>query len=300
MNKYSEKIKLTRTNGPKHFTAFFCLVFLFIFAQFLSPNVYAENKPRVAILIPEKTEQASEIRNQLAEAMAISTEVLDFSLSEAVWNSKQFDAPYNLTLDQAKNVGMAIGCDFFLLLKTDTLTRISVETDNYVESYLALYLVSSRTGRLADWNLESLKGKNTREAKTKLKNSLDAIAHRIFTNLKTIQKNELTEEELLIEELPRENSPEAKGFRPPLPYKRLRPGYTDIAYLYSIAATIDVLVDIGNKGEVLRTEVIRWGGFSLDQSAIETIKKMNWRPAERNGKFLSMRILLRYNFKKIE
>jgi hypothetical protein len=27
---------------------------------------------------------------------------------------------------------------------------------------------------------------------------------------------------------------------------------------------------------------------------------MNWRPAERNGKTLPMRFLLRYNFKKAE
>ena len=80
-----------------------------------------------------------------------------------------------------------------------------------------------------------------------------------------------------------------------MPYKRIKPAYTRVAGFYNIRATIDVLA-----GEVTRTEVVRWTGYGLDESVVATIRSMNWRPATRNGKPLAMRVLLRYNFTKIE
>jgi hypothetical protein len=46
--------------------------------------------------------------------------------------------------------------------------------------------------------------------------------------------------------------------------------------------------------------ITRWAGFELDESVAKAVRSMNWRPAERNGKPLPVRFLLRYNFKKIE
>ena len=103
-----------------------------------------------------------------------------------------------------------------------------------------------------------------------------------------------------IEEMPADDSPAAKNFRSPLPYRRLSPQYTTTAYLYSVAATVDIEVDFDETGKILRTEIVRWAGFGLDEAVTETVRKMNWRPATRAGKPLPIRVLLRYNFKKIE
>ena len=103
-----------------------------------------------------------------------------------------------------------------------------------------------------------------------------------------------------IEEMPPENSPEAKNFRSPVPYKRIKPEYTGVAYLYGIAATVDILLDLDEKGNILRTEIVRWAGYGLDEAVTDAVRKMNWRPAERAGKPLPLRVLLRYNFKKVE
>src|SRR5690606_29886969 len=100
-------------------------------------------------------------------------------------------------------------------------------------------------------------------------------------------------------EPPAEDSPAAKNFRAPVPYKRIRAEYTRQASMYNIEATVDLMVDIDADGNILRTDVVRWAGLGLEESVIETVKRMNWRPAERNGKTLPMRVLLRYNFKNI-
>ena len=38
----------------------------------------------------------------------------------------------------------------------------------------------------------------------------------------------------------------------------------------------------------------------LEESVEKAVRAMNWRPAMRNGSALPMRVLLRYNFTKVE
>ncbi|MGH6862143.1 MAG: energy transducer TonB, partial [Phyllobacterium sp.] len=75
---------------------------------------------------------------------------------------------------------------------------------------------------------------------------------------------------------------------------------TQTAYLYEVAATVDAEVTIDEKGNLTQLDIVRWAGYGLDEAVIEAIRKMNWRPGERDGKPLPMRVLLRYNFTKLE
>ncbi len=208
---------------------------------------------------------------------------------------------FNLTTEEAKNIGNAVGCDFFIVLKSENLRRTSFEKPLYYESYVTIFLVSTRTGKLVFWTLKSFEGEMPSVADKELFASIEGLSKEIKTQIAAISLSESKGvAPPILEEIPEENSPEAKNFRSPLPYKRFVPVYKSIANIYSIAATVDALVDLDEKGEVTRIEIARWAGYGLDDSVIETIKKMNWRPASRNGKPLPIRILLRYNFKKIE
>lgn len=102
-----------------------------------------------------------------------------------------------------------------------------------------------------------------------------------------------------MEEPPDEGTPAARGFRAPVPYRRIRPEYTRAANLYDVAATVEIMVDLDEKGKILRTEIERWAGFGLETSVETAVRSMNWRPAERGGKQIPMRFLLRYNFTKL-
>jgi hypothetical protein len=59
-------------------------------------------------------------------------------------------------------------------------------------------------------------------------------------------------------------------------------------------------VDIDAEGRIAASRIVRWAGFGLDESVEKAVRSMNWRPAMRNGKSLPMRVLLRYNFRKVE
>jgi len=255
---------------------------------------------KIAVLTPEKTGQSESFAEKLETSISAKFKVLNSSLSEAAFLASNPEKPINMTADEAKIIGAAIGCDFFLLVKSENLRRSSFEKKDYFESYAAVYAVSSRTGRLVFWQLKSFNGYNPKDAEKLLLDSTAELAKEISERIPTIFKDELNEKIVKLEEIPDENSPDAKFFRTPLPYKRISPPYTALANLYSIAATVDIEVDFDESGKILRTQIVRWAGFGLDEAVAETVRKMNWRPATRSGKPLPIRVLLRYNFKKLD
>jgi TonB family protein len=274
------------------------LAFVCSFILLCSFNIFTQQK--VAILTPDKTAESINFAENLETSLSSKFKVLDSSLSETAFLSSNPEKPFNLATAEAKIIGTAIGCDYFLLVKSENLRRYSFEKKEYFESYAAVYVISAKTGRLIFWKLKTFNGFNPKDAEKLLFDSTDEIAKELFENLPNISKAELNEKTAKLKEVPDENSPDAKNFRSPLPYKRISPPYTALANLYGIAATVDIEVDFDESGKILRTEIVRWAGFGLDESVTETVRKMNWRPATRGGKSLPIRVLLRYNFKKLD
>ena len=258
-------------------------------------------KAKIAVLAPDKSDASRAFAAKLEAPLAADAKIFDDDLSAAAYEAQAPENPFNQTLREAKRIGAAIGCDFFLLVKSATLRRESLAKGAYVESYAALYTVSARTGQLILWRLASFEEKTEDGARAKLFASASVLAAEIADKIKSADARERIEKPASkFEKLPLENSPEAKNFRPPLPYRRLRPAYTSQAGLYLIEATVDVEIDVDENGTVAAIEIARWAGYGLDEAAAENIRKMNWRAASRDGKSLPTRVLLRYNFKKIE
>jgi len=284
--------KKTVSNFIVHFSV---LLFTFYFLPF------TVNAQKIAILTPEKNAEGENFAEKLETWLFREFKILDKSLSEAAFNSSIYEKPFNLSLEESKNIGAAIGCDFFLLIQSKNLRRFSLEKKEYYESFAAVYVVSSRSGRLVFWKLVKGEAKITDEAEKLLFNEAEKLGSEIAEKIKKAEKTEISEKNAAkLEELPEDDSPAAKNFRPPLPFKRIRPQYTEIANLYVVEATVDILLDVDETGKILSTEISRWAGFGLDESVIKTVMEMNWRPASRAEKTLPMSILLRYNFKKLD
>jgi TonB family protein len=256
---------------------------------------------KLAVLVPEKNGQSTNFAEKLETSLSGKLKVLDASLSETAFRTESYANPFNLTTTESKIIGAAIGCDYFLLVKAANQRRSTFGKPEFYESYAAVYVVSARTGRLVFWKLSSVEAETPAKADKLLFASSDDLSVEIFEKLKTVGKEELNEKPSAqnIEELPAEDSLEAKNLRPPLPYKRIKPEYTRLASLYFVEATVEIEIEVDAGGKLLKTEIVRWAGFGLDESVTDTIRKMQWRPASRNGKFLPMRVLLRYNFKKL-
>ena len=273
---------------------FFCL----LTAYCLLLTAHAQ---KIAVLAPEKIGHSENFAEKFQNSLSMKYNVLDNSLSETAFRSAAFENSFNLSTGEAKNIGAAIGCEYFLLVKSATQRRSAFQKEEFYESFAAVYVVSSRTGRLVFWKLQTFEAAKPEKAEKLLFDSTNNLASEIFDKLKIIAKENFDEKPARkIEEVPNETAPDAKNYRPPLPYKRFKPEYTRLAYIYDVKATIDILVDVDETGAILRTEIVRWAGYGLDESVTETVRRMNWRPATRDGKTLPMRVLLRYNFKEVE
>lgn len=248
---------------------------------------------RIAILASDHI--ADPLRTFLMERYR----VVDTSLAWSAYSASGLTGSYNLSSQQSREIGTLIGTDYFVLIRTETLRRQSVKTGGYFESFAAVFVVDSRNGRSVGFELESVEGDTESAATTLLSRQFRSIAQFIST---TIERSKAVPDQPLDKKflpIPDVETPEAKGLKTPIPYNRIRPEYTSAAYLYSVAATIEIEVDIDTDGSVARTSIERWAGFGLEESVEKAVRSMNWRPAMKGGKPLPMRVLLRYNFTKI-
>jgi hypothetical protein len=268
-------------------------LFLFLAASF--------SAQRLAIVTPNKTMLDERIASEVTGSLLESARVQDHEMTEAAFESARPENPFNMTVEDARRIGSVIGCDLYIAIRTGTQKRASLDKPDYYEAFAALFTISSRTGRLVDWRLLSEKGETASGAEIKLSNSVPPVTLDILKRVKSIVSNEIAETIPPAPEGPPDpKSPGAKGYREPVPYRRIKPLYTQTAYLYDVTATVEITVDLDETGRITRTEITRWAGYGLDESVRAAVMTMNWRAAERNGKPLPARFLLRYNFKKID
>ena len=234
--------------------------------------------------------------------------IMDRDQARAAARGGGYTGSMNLSRNEARDLGAAIGCDFYVLGDAQTLRRSPSTGPVYFESYASIFLVSARTGGLLSWERPNFRAPNAVAAEEALLSELSGstASGRHFIAIRRAQEDERSERELtseapvlVIEAAPDdEKLAEAEGLRLPRPYRRMTPAYPETAAQAEAEATVDVLVDLDASGEVMRVDIARWAGFGLDQSTIETVRQLHFFPAMRNGVAVPIRILLRYNFRK--
>jgi hypothetical protein len=251
-------------------------------------------------LTPNNTALDGRVAEQLKTDLSDAFRVQDLEMSRAAFDaSGRIDDAFNLSLSDARQLAALVGCDFLILIRSGTQRRADLDRADYFESFISFYLVSGRSGRLIKWALVSEKGSSEQEAERRI--IQPSTEPDLVGSIRDAWKNEAIEPAPpRLEEVPDDGTPAAKDFRPPVPYRKFKPEYTRAAYLYDIIATVEATVDLDERGLITRVEISRWAGYGLDESVIAAVRAMTWRPAERGGKPLPIRFLLRYNFKKID
>ncbi len=234
--------------------------------------------------------------------------VLDRDQASAAAKGAGYIVSLNMSLQEARGLGAAIGSDYYVVGDAQTLRRSPSEGSSYFESYASVFLVSSRTGRLLTWQRPSFNAATPVAAEKLLLSELSngATRSRKLFAIRRAQEDERMSRELAIESTAPviEAAPDddkaalAEGLRLPRPFRRLSPPYPDTAARAEVEAVVDILIDLDIKGEVSHAEVARWAGFGLDEATIATVRQMHFFPAMRNGTPIPLRVLLRYNFRK--
>ncbi|MGA9994530.1 MAG: TonB family protein [Pyrinomonadaceae bacterium] len=282
---------------------------ILLFACAFSLTVTAQTNARrtsVAVLDFGDKDFAHRAADKLSSALSSNSEIalIDREQSHAAARGIGYTGSLNMTLEEARDLGSAIGCDFFITGDAQTVRRSPSNAPVYYESYASIFIVSARTGRLVLWDRPQFETPAPQDAEKKLLDELSQRAARYAAKIRVAEESERNERALalsgnapVIEDAPQDANA-AQGFREPQPYRRLRPPYTEEAASAEVEATVDVLVDLDAQGEVLNVSVARWAGFGLDEATINTVRQMHFRPAMRDGIAIPLRVLLRYNFRK--
>src|SRR6185369_6591441 len=280
----------------------------------LAATAPSQSRPiNVAVLdfgsSPAGARAANAIRQLLNQDGTAATQfaLIDKDLATAAARGSGFQGSLNLTTQEARDIGAAIGCEFYLIGDAQTLRRLPSNGPAYFESYASVFIVSARTGRLILWERPLERRDTAAEAEQALLQVLTSAdtRRRYQMAIRQALEDERAQRESAIEKpasiievMSEDENVENKDTRPPRPFRRFKPPYPEAAARAEVEAIVDVLVDVDARGEISQMRIARWAGYGLDQSVIDTVKQIHFFPAMRAGVAIPMRILLRYNFRK--
>src|SRR5215207_9090723 len=159
------------------------LVILFI-ALSPAPPASAQENRRVSMAVLEMggTPTAARVTERLSKLLAslkikgTTLALLDRGMSAAAARGVGYAGSLNLTLAEARALGAAVGCDFYLTGDAQTVRRSSSARPVYFEAYASVFVVSSRTGRLVMWDRPAAEADTAEGAEASLLAALEGGA----------------------------------------------------------------------------------------------------------------------------
>jgi protein TonB len=225
--------------------------------------------------------------------------LLESALVDSAAKGFGYDGSLNLTLDQARNLGAAIGCDYYILGR-GRLEPQSRGADQFVHrAWLALFLVDARSGRLANFEFLLYERSDPAEASTFLLTDLNSKLPLFLDRDRQRQGQPATGLTLppnIIDLEDPEKSSQAVALQPPRILISPKPKYTKLAQTADVTATVDLKVTFLSDGTIGPIEIVRWAGFGLDESSIEAARMIRFRPATLRGQPVAVRALVQYKF----
>ena len=260
---------------------------------------------RVAVLDllgDERGEVTSRLRELARDDGRLSAEVLDRDLARLAARGAGYQGSLNLSLGEARALGQSLGCDFFVLGKVLETRRQTGPQSHYFESQAGLFLVESRGGRMLRFLNPRSEASDAARAHAGLLDDLPsvwAVFSRVMSEAdRSVDSPEPSPEAMPIEIYSELEPAAADGVTPPAFFRQLKPAYPEAAARAEIAAIVELTAVFQADGQVGEVEVQRWAGYGLDESAVETLRRLSFRPATRQGKPVSFRGLVRYNFRR--
>ncbi|MBI3652287.1 MAG: energy transducer TonB [Acidobacteria bacterium] len=214
----------------------------------------------------------------------------------------RYEGAINLSRAEARSIGAAIGCDFFIIGKAEASRRSEAAQEAHEELCLGVMIVDSRSGALAHFDFILEKAATTEIA---LRQAAHTLAARLplylekMTAFRAAQELAKPSSNEPVDEMPDTKSALVAGFKAPEFIHRVKPDYTDEADRADINATVEARVVFKASGDIGDIEIIRWAGFGLDEAAVRAIRQLKFKPAMRDGKAVNVRALIQYNFRRV-
>jgi len=212
-----------------------------------------------------------------------------------------YDGSINMSTDEARRLGAAIGCDFFLIGTMDALTRSERARESHEEAVGGLMMVDGRTGALAAFDFIQEKAASREVAVEQARQTLASRAAQYIDRMLEHRARLETRARAGGDSEPVEDIPETASprFTPPNFLNRIKPEYPAEADRANAGGTVEAMAVFRANGAVGEITVTRWAGFGMEESAIRAIRELKFKPATLDDKPVSVRALVRYNFRRL-
>ncbi len=264
-------------------------------------GVRSQVRSRLAVLPfigDEAGVMVGELRALAEGDPTLGIELIDQDLTLAAARGSGLTGNLNLSLGEARALGGSLGADFYLLGKLLTSRRTGEGESYYFETLAGIYLVDGRSGRLLLFQLARAQGDLESESVLRFRERLEPA----WPAFSAAMLDEIERRREAVAEPP---PPEidlddltGPDERRPVFYQRLKPDYPAEADLAGVTGTVELEAVFRDDGRIDEIRVVRWAGFGLDESSISTLGRLKFKPAERDGKKLTIRGLVRYNFRR--
>ena len=251
----------------------------------------------------DETGAVTALLRKLAQVQPTDFELLEPELIRAAAQGAKYAGGLNLQREEARALGLSLGCDYFWLGKVQIGRRQGEGQRQYFEALLGLFTVETRTGRLVAFNFFREEAATEVEARQRLSVSIQHSWSKLAAALFTARDQHRAEvaqagflQTPLIEVL--NDDQLGQGAQQPIFYQRFKPEYTQEAEWAGITATVELEAVFQADGRVGDVQVTRWAGFGLDEVALATVRKLRFKPAQQAGKEVTIRGLVRYNFRR--
>ncbi len=242
------------------------------------------------------------LRGDLASAVrGAGFAVLESGLVDAAARGAGYAGSLNLSRDEARRLALSVGATTLVMGATSIG---ELESDNGRRSFdvaISLFLVDGTTGRLLRYRPFRGGGESRAAA---VEAAFVPLRAEIATWKALADDAERQREERTSDlawdpaALDMLGSPDGgEGLVPPRFFKRPAPKYTDEAERMRAVATVDLVVQFNADGSYGPIDVVRWAGYGLEESAIEAVRACKFWPARKDGRPITARALLRYNFR---
>jgi len=269
---------------------------LLVLTPLLFPQTLHAQGSIIAPIAPRNTSFDKLVITTLQSDLDSSFSVIDPSRSLSALNAFESVEPFNLNVEDARNLGEAVGTDVLMVVEASLQPRTRISSPTAYEAFVSIHLIGARSGMLLGWRLFTVDEDSEAEAARKLMSSIPSVTAWIRSVTGGMKATEASFTEHRQRKLLEDFS--VNTVKAPAPYRRLSPTYTEQARLYGKEGTVEIQVDLDKDGEIKDTRIMKWVGFGLEESVTEAIRRMNWRPAYSGSSAIPSRFIVRYNFKR--
>ncbi len=274
-----------------------CFFFSLRIICLLLPYAFSCAQTRLAILDFNGETEASAHLRRLATTANFT--LLENQQVQIASKAASYNGSLNLSVDEARGLGLSLGCDYYVIGTAQILRRLASEKEFYFDVYVAGFLVETQSGQLLRFAFEKLQATKETQARKQLFDLTEKIWMQFSDVLKSPPQQAQTN---LLDDVYDLTSVETIRLKIKSPqfFRRIKPTYTEIASFADITASVEMNVIFRADGQIGSVEITRWAGFGLDESALATIKQLRFEPAKLNERPVNVSAVVRYNFGKEE